>query len=76
MKEALDSRAVQEGGFRRFKELAQLYLELGKSEHEMPKTPQEIRTIYDKIMDGSCRIPSFPMERSSAPKELTLLLVE
>lgn len=52
VKEALDSRAVQEGGFRRFKELAQLYLELGKSEHEMPKTPQEIRTIYDKIMDG------------------------
>ena len=52
VKEALDSRAVQEGEFRRFKELAQLYLELGKSEHEMPKTPQEIRTIYDKIMDG------------------------
>lgn len=52
VKEALDTRAMQEGEFRRFKELAQLYLELGKSEHEMPKTPQEIRAIYDKIMDG------------------------
>lgn len=52
VKEALDARSTQDSEFRRFKELAQLYLELGKAEHEMPQTVQEIRAIYDKIMDG------------------------
>lgn len=52
VKEALDMRTMQDNEFRRFKELAQLYLELGKAEREMPRTIQEIRAIYDKIMDG------------------------
>lgn len=52
VKEALDTRTMQDNEFRRFKELAQLYLELGKAEREMPRTIQEIRAIYDKIMDG------------------------
>lgn len=52
VKEALDAWSIKDSGYRRFKELAQLYLELGKSEHEIPQTIQEIRAIYDKIMEG------------------------
>lgn len=50
VKEALDS-ATGDGSMRRFKEFARLYLELSRSDHEVPTTPEDIRSIYDKIMD-------------------------
>lgn len=52
VKEALDSAAGDNVHLRRFKELARLYLELSKAEHEVPSTPDDIRAIYDKVMDG------------------------
>ncbi len=39
-------------GHRRFRELARLYLELSDSTHVFPKTPEDIRAIYDRIMSG------------------------
>lgn len=37
---------------KRFRALAQLYLELSDQEHIFPQTPEDIRTIYDRIMKG------------------------
>ncbi|NJE81033.1 Fic family protein [Olsenella sp. SW781] len=37
---------------KRFRELARLYLELSDHEHIFPQTPEDIRTIYDRIMEG------------------------
>lgn len=37
---------------RRFRELARLYLELSDSSHIPPRTPEDIRAIYDRIMSG------------------------
>ncbi len=37
---------------KRFRELARLYLELSDHEHIFPNTPEDIRTIYDRIMEG------------------------
>lgn len=37
---------------KRFKELARLYLELSDSSHVIPKMPEDIRAIYDRIMSG------------------------
>ena len=39
-------------GHKRFRELARLYLELSDREHIFPQTPEDIRTIYDRIMEG------------------------
>lgn len=37
---------------RRFRELARLYLELSDDAHVLPRTPEDIRRIYDRIMSG------------------------
>lgn len=37
---------------KRFRELARLYLELSDSRHIYPKTPEDVRAIYDRIMSG------------------------
>lgn len=52
VKEALGSSSGDSAHMRRFRELARLYLELGNSEHEMPSTPEDIRIIYDKAVQG------------------------
>lgn len=52
VKEALDSAVGDSAHLRRFRELARLYLELSRAEHETPSTPDNIRVIYDKVMDG------------------------
>lgn len=36
----------------RFREFARLYLDMTFSETSLPTTPEDIRAIYDKIMDG------------------------
>lgn len=38
--------------FKRFRELARLYLQLSDESHEDPRTPADIRSIYDSVMDG------------------------
>ncbi len=52
VKEALES--FQEGApqKRRFRELANIYLELGTGSYREPRTPQDIRLVYDKITEG------------------------
>lgn len=52
VKEALES--AQEGSVRkkRFRELANIYFELGTGSHKEPRTPQDIRLVYDKVTEG------------------------
>lgn len=52
MEDALDA-AIDEGpGSKRFRELARLYLELSRSEHKIPTSPEDVRAIYDKATKG------------------------
>lgn len=37
---------------KRFRELARLYLELSDNSHSLPQSPEDIRSIYDRIMSG------------------------
>lgn len=37
---------------KRFRELAHLYLELSDANHIIPRTPEDIRKVYDRIMEG------------------------
>ena len=37
---------------KRFRELARLYLELTGSDRRLPQTPEDIRHIYDRVMQG------------------------
>lgn len=37
---------------KRFRELARLYLELSDSAHTLPRDPEDIRAIYDRVMVG------------------------
>ena len=50
----LDSAPADSGNLsrRRFRELARLYLELSNSSRNLPKTPEDVRGIYDHIMSG------------------------
>lgn len=50
----LDSPPLSKGVLaeKRFKELANIYLELSDEAHLTPSTPQDIRSIYDRIMHG------------------------
>ena len=54
VKDALESKRA--GGksveFRKFRELATLYFSILDGLAEVPKTPADVREIYDKIMDG------------------------
>lgn len=52
VKDALDASSGDSTHLRRFRELARLYLELGNSQHDMPSSPQDIRNIYDKAVQG------------------------
>lgn len=37
---------------RRFKELALLYLDIMEGKTSTPRTPEDIRRVYDRIMEG------------------------
>lgn len=52
VKDALDASRTASPAERRFKELATLYLDIAYGEAEKPSTPEDIRSIYDKVMDG------------------------
>ena len=53
IEEALESREADDTSFKRFKELALLYLRLAeKDQSSAPNTLEEIREIYDAIMEG------------------------
>lgn len=56
IEEALESRETNDTSFKRFKELALLYLRL--AEKDQPSTPgalEEIREMYDTIMEGELK---------------------
>ncbi len=52
VKDALESLRGNSLEARRFKELATLYLNILSGEAIVPETPEDIRTVYDKLMDG------------------------
>lgn len=47
--EGVSSGALEK---KRFRELARLYLELSDQSHTIPSSAQDVRTIYDQIMQG------------------------
>ncbi len=49
---ALEAKDANNSRFKRFKEFAKLYLDLMTGDYAIPESPEEIRRIYDKIMDG------------------------
>ncbi len=52
IKDALESERAGDPRQKRFKELAMLYLSILEGSAQVPTTPEDIRTIYDKVMDG------------------------
>lgn len=56
IEEALESKETDDTSFKRFKELALLYLHLAeKGQSSVPETLEEIREIYDAIMEGELK---------------------
>lgn len=51
IKDALES-VSNDASRRRFKELALLYMDIASGKAEEPTTPEGIRAIYDRVMDG------------------------
>lgn len=45
---------------KRFREFARLYLQLSDETHRDPRTPEDIRAIYDCIMDGELEEDQLP----------------
>lgn len=52
IEEALEAFSEETLLYRRFKELAVLYLSLADQDVELPSSPQGIRALYDLVMDG------------------------
>ena len=52
IKEALDAAQEHSARIRRFKELATLYLGITDGDIAAPETPEDIRSIYDKVVAG------------------------
>lgn len=52
IKEALDTAQEHSASIRRFKELATLYLGITDGGEAAPETPEDIRSIYDKVVAG------------------------
>lgn len=50
----------QNPDLRRFREFAKLYLQLSDDSHMEPHKPEDIRTIYDSIMDGELTEKELP----------------
>ena len=51
IEEALSSKS-DDPKQKRFREFARLYLDLVFDNHHVPETPEDIRAIYDKVMDS------------------------
>lgn len=51
IKDALES-VSNDASRRRFKELALLYMDIASGKAEEPTTPEGVRAIYDRVMDG------------------------
>lgn len=60
VEEALESGEKGDLSFKRFKELALLYLGLDGDEIAMPKTPSDIRSIYDAVTEGEIPANELP----------------
>lgn len=54
IEEALQAFDGEDLKSKRFREFAKLYLNLVYGDYSAPETPQDIRDIYDKVMDGEC----------------------
>lgn len=52
IEDALETNDSNKIRFKRFKEFAQLYIDLIFEDYERPQTPEDIRGIYDKVMKG------------------------
>lgn len=52
VEEALDAAIGDGPRSKRFRELARLYLELSRSEHTVPTSPEDVRAIYDMATKG------------------------
>lgn len=52
IKDAIDSPHSANQQRRRFKELATLYLSILDGSAQIPETPEDVRSIYDQVMDG------------------------
>lgn len=52
IKDALNSMDSESGARKRFKELATLYMAIIDETADCPRTPEEVRALYDKVMDG------------------------
>lgn len=52
IEDALETNDSNKTRFKRFKEFAQLYIDLIFEDYERPQTPEDIRGIYDKVMKG------------------------
>lgn len=52
IKDALESGNRDTIGHKRFRELATLYMDLIDESYALPISPADIRSIYDKVMDG------------------------
>ncbi len=57
IEEALEESSAENPRNRRFREFAKLYIDLSYGEFVQPKTPEDIRRLYDKIMDGEPDAP-------------------
>lgn len=52
IEEALRSSGKNDSKFKRFREFANLYMNLMYGAYSLPENPEYIRAIYDKVMDG------------------------
>lgn len=54
IEEALQAFDGEDLKSKRFREFAKLYLNLVHGDYSVPESPEDIRAIYDKVMDGEC----------------------
>lgn len=52
IKDALNSIDSESKAGKRFKELATLYMAIVDETANIPRTPEDVRSLYDKVMDG------------------------
>lgn len=60
VEDALAAQRVDSVVVKRFRELAHLYLGLGSSSARMPKTPEDVRDIYNLVTDGEIPAEKMP----------------
>lgn len=52
IEDALEAKNADDIRYKRFREFAKLYIDLITGDYALPETPEDIRRIYDKVMDG------------------------